>query len=73
VESGSKYRVRLSGIVLLNMFENRGTVDSADTPEIALEPNPLDSAGTFGGTLRQSQIGIQAFGPDIAERERALT
>jgi len=66
VESGSKYRVRLSGIVLLNMFENRGTVDSADTPEIALEPNPLDSAGTFGGTLRQSQIGIQAFGPDIA-------
>jgi hypothetical protein len=66
VESGSKYRVRLSGIVLLNMFENRGTVDSTDTPEIALEPNPLDSAGTFGGTLRQSQIGVQAFGPDVA-------
>ena len=66
VESGSKYRVRLSGIVLLNMFENRGVVDNADFPEIALEPGPLDSAGTFGGSLRQSQIGLQAFGPDVA-------
>jgi hypothetical protein len=66
VESGSKYRLRISGIVLLNMFENRGVVDNADFPEIALEPNPLDSAGTFGGTLRQSQIGLQAFGPDVA-------
>jgi hypothetical protein len=66
VESGSKYRVRLSGIVLLNMFENRGVVDNADFPEIALEAGPLDSAGTFGGSLRQSQIGLQAFGPNVA-------
>jgi hypothetical protein len=66
VESGSKYRLRLSGIVLLNMFENRGVVDNADFPEIALEPGPLDSAGTFAGSLRQSQIELQAFGPDIA-------
>jgi len=66
VESGSKYRVRLSGIVLLNMFANRGTVDNLDIPEVALEPKSLDSGATFGGTLRQSQIGIDAFGPDIA-------
>ena len=66
VESGSKYRLRISGIVLLNMFENRGVVDNADFPEIALEPNPLDSAGAFGGSLRQSQIGLQVFGPDVA-------
>ena len=33
VESGSKYRLRLSGIVLLNLFENRGTVDNLDFPE----------------------------------------
>jgi cell division protein FtsB len=66
VESGSKYRLRLSGIVLVNMFENRGTVDNADFPEIALEPDALDSAGTFGGSLRQSQIGLQVFGPDVA-------
>jgi hypothetical protein len=66
VESASKYRVRLSGIVLMNVFENRGTVDSQDVPEIATEPGPLDSAGSFGASLRQSQIGLEAFGPDVA-------
>jgi len=68
VESGSKYRLRLSGIVLMNLFENRGTVDSADLPEVALSLQaeaPHSSAGAFGGTLRQSQIRLQAFGPDI--------
>jgi hypothetical protein len=69
VESGSKYRLRLSGIVLLNLFENRGTVDNLDFPEQALSQQsqaPNASAGAFGGTLRQSQIRLQAFGPDIA-------
>jgi hypothetical protein len=66
VESGSKYRLRLSGIVLLNMFENRGTVDNLDIPVVALRPRLLDSGGDWGGTLRQSQVGIEAFGPDIA-------
>jgi len=69
VESGSKYRLRLSGIVLLNLFENRGAVDNLDFPEVAAsqqagEPNA--SAGAFAGTLRQSQIRLQAFGPDVA-------
>jgi hypothetical protein len=69
VESGSKYRLRLSGIVLLNLFENRGTLDNEDfvsfaESQQANEPNA--SPGTFGGTLRQSQITLQAFGPDIA-------
>lgn len=66
VESGSKYRVRLSGIVLLNMYGNRGAVDNQDFPGIARDRGVLDSAGAFGGSLRQSQIGLQAFGPDIA-------
>ena len=69
VESGSKYRLRLSGIVLLNLFENRGTVDNLDFPELAGSQQsqaPNASAGAFGGSLRQSQIRLQAFGPDIA-------
>jgi hypothetical protein len=67
VESGSKYRLRLSGMVLLNMFSNRGAgVDNQDFPTLALEPQPLNSPGSFGGSLRQSQIGVQVFGPDIA-------
>jgi hypothetical protein len=65
VESGSKYRVRLSGIVLLNMFENRGTVDNTDFPSVALESEQPFSSASFGGSLRQSQIGIEAFGPNI--------
>jgi hypothetical protein len=69
VESGSKYRLRLSGIVLLNMYDNRGTVDNQDFPQLAEPPqsDPLYvSPGSFGGSLRQSQIRLQAFGPDIA-------
>ncbi len=69
VESGSKYRLRLSGIVLLNLFENHGAVDNMDYPENA---QPQQSSGSnesqwaFGGALRQSQIRLQTFGPDIA-------
>ena len=66
VESSSKYRVRLSGIFLANLYGNRGSVDSIDFPEVAQEPGTLGSAGSFGGSIRQSQIGIEGFGPDIA-------
>ena len=66
VESGSKYRVRLTGIILMNTFETVGAVNNLDFPEIA---TPKETGGTttsFAGSLRQSQIGVQAFGPEIA-------
>src|SRR5258707_15076183 len=66
VESGSKYRVRLSGIVLLNTGITRGSVDNLDFPQIATPPDDAGTSGSFWGSLRQSQIGIEAFGPDIA-------
>jgi hypothetical protein len=66
VESGSKYRVRLSGIVLLNSFATRGSVDNLDFPQIAMPPETPGASGSLSGSLRQSQIGIEAFGPDIA-------
>ena len=66
VESNSKYRLRLSGIALFNAYVNRGSVNNQDYPEIATAPGPLGSSGTFGGSLRQSQIGLEAFGPTIA-------
>jgi hypothetical protein len=65
VESSSKYRLRLSGIVLLNMYANRGSVENQDFPQLATAPGLLSSDGTFGGSLRQSQIGLQGFGPTI--------
>jgi hypothetical protein len=66
VESASKYRVRLTGMLLLNTYVNRGSVDNQDFPVLATERNPLASDGTFGGSARQSQIGLEGFGPTIA-------
>src|SRR6185312_16172975 len=71
VESGSKYRVRLSGIVLLNLFDNRGFVNNQDFPQYAEPPHLPEntfavSPSSFGGSLRQSQIRLEAFGPNIA-------
>ena len=66
IESGSKYRVRFSGIVLLNTAVTRGSVDNLDFPQVATPPRTPDTSGSFSGSLRQSQIGIEAFGPDIA-------
>ncbi len=66
VESASKYRVRLSGIVLMNLVSNQGVVDSIDLPTIAYAQPPGSSGGSFGATLRQSEIGLEAFGPMVA-------
>lgn len=66
VESASKYRVRLSGIVLLNLFANSGAVDSIDLPKLAYAIPPAYTEGSFGATLRQSQIGFEVFGPHVA-------
>src|SRR5205823_11596275 len=66
VESGSKYRLRLSGIALFNMFDNRGAVDNSDFPQLAVARGILATNSAFGGTFRQSQTTIQACGPTIA-------
>jgi hypothetical protein len=63
IESASKYRVRLSGIVLLNLFSNRGQTDNSDFPSFVAGPN---QGGDFGATMRQSEIGLEAFGPTLA-------
>src|SRR6266567_6341942 len=66
VESGSKYRVRLSGIVLFNISGNRGAVDDQDLPTLARLRSPLDTGGNFSATVRQSQVGLEVFGPTLA-------
>jgi hypothetical protein len=66
IESASKYRVRLSGIVLMNLFSNRGSVDSQDVPAVALPPAPLDANRTLGASVRQSELGLEVFGPRLA-------
>ncbi len=65
VESASKYRVRLSGIVLFNLFGNSGAVDNQDVPTWAQRSDPSSSSGSVGGTLRQTILGLEVFGPDL--------
>lgn len=65
LESASKYRIRLSGIALFNLFSNQGTVDNLDVPALAYQPSGLSSSGSFGGTLRQSIFGFEVFGPQL--------
>ncbi len=65
LESASKYRVRFSGIVLFNMFANSGYPDNQDVPTWILKPDPMDSPGSVGGTLRQSILGFEVFGPEV--------
>jgi hypothetical protein len=65
VESESKYRVKLGGIALFNLFGNSGTVDNLDVPNVAL-PRPAGGpSGSVGATLRQSELGLEAYGPTL--------
>lgn len=64
VESASRYRVRLSGVAVFNLFSNFGTVNNVDLPAIAEETPPGQSHGSSGATFRQSQFGVSVMGPD---------
>ena len=66
VETASKYRARLHGIVLMNAFRNVGGSNNLDFPDYA-EPVPAATPlATLGATLRQSEIGLEVFGPTVA-------
>jgi hypothetical protein len=50
----------------MNLVSNQGVVDSIDLPTLAYGNAPGGSGGSFGATLRQSEIGFEAFGPTVA-------
>jgi hypothetical protein len=66
VESASRYRTRLTGIVMLNAFTNSGRVDSLEVPDLALRGSATESGRTFGITALQSQVGLETYGPSLA-------
>ena len=66
VESASKYRLRISGIVLMNLISNQGVVDNIDLPTLTYARPTGNSGGSFAATLRQSEIGFETFGPNLA-------
>jgi hypothetical protein len=65
VETASKYRARLHGIVLMNAFRNVGGSDNLDFPNYSQAVPPGSPQATLGATLRQSEIGFEIFGPNI--------
>ena len=68
VETAAKYRARLSGIVLMNAFRNVGISNNLDVPNYATPPSApgFDTQTSFGATLRQTEIGLEVFGPTLA-------
>ena len=66
VEGASKYRVRLSGMVLVNLFHDRGAVDNLDVPTYSSPTGPYGLTPAFGATARQSELGLEVFGPELA-------
>jgi hypothetical protein len=60
VETESKYPVRITGMLLLNSFVNRGAVDVPTTPSVA-----LPGQGSAGASVRQTVVGIDAEGPHL--------
>src|SRR6202140_1395469 len=65
VESGSKFRLRLSGIALFNAFDTSGSVDNLDLPAIVVPRLTGYPAGGLGASVRQSIIGLTGIGPEI--------
>ncbi|HUN89638.1 MAG TPA: hypothetical protein VMU28_12635 [Terriglobales bacterium] len=64
VESGSKYRVKLSGLLLTNLSSNSGVVNDIDVPNLAGGPY-ADTPGSFNATVRQSEFGLSVNGPTV--------
>lgn len=65
VETASKYRARLHGIVLMNAFRNVGGTDNLDSPNFAQPAGSATPLASIGATLRQSEIGLEIFGPTL--------
>jgi len=65
VESASKFRVKLSGLLLVNAFTANGRAQQIDVPEVALPVFPGAPSGYSGASLRQSILGVSGYGPDL--------
>lgn len=65
VESASRYKVRLSGLLLANAFSNMGgVVDDQDLPNLSFHRRAGLASGNVGATFRQSILGLDLTGPE---------
>ncbi len=65
VESGSKFRLKLSGLLLMNALTTSGQVDNLDLANVALPRTDTASRGSTAASLRQSIIGLTGTGPTL--------
>jgi hypothetical protein len=65
VESSSKYRLKISGIALFNVFDTSGQLDNLDVPAMAVQPPPYAYTGSLGASFRQSILGLRGIGPRV--------
>jgi hypothetical protein len=65
VESGTRYRLKLSGLVLFNASAIGGQVNNLDLPDVAIPIPPGSSSGSLSASLRQSIVGLTGIGPEV--------
>lgn len=65
VETLSRYRLWINGLILFNAFANRGTVDTPDLPNVAFPDYNQTENNTVGASVRQTILGLNAVGPHL--------
>jgi hypothetical protein len=65
VESGSRFRLKLSGLALFTAFAGFGQVDNVELPGIAVPKFYGYSGGNVGASVRQSIVGLTGIGPTV--------
>jgi hypothetical protein len=65
VESGSKYPVKISGLILFNAYNNNGSTDIVDLPNLTFPREEGSARGDLGATLRQSSLTLEVNGPRV--------
>jgi hypothetical protein len=68
VETDSRFRVKLFGMILANTYLNSASSSLIDIPLIAPSPTTNVGKNNFGATLRQSRIGLAMEGPRLGPR-----
>jgi hypothetical protein len=67
VESDSRFRVRLFGMILANTYFNTNDSSLNDVPLVVPPPTAGIRKNNFGATLRQTRIGLAMEGPRLSQ------
>ena len=67
VESDSKFRVKLHGMILANTYFNTNDSTLNDVPLFAAQPSAVPRKNNLGASLRQSRFGFTMDGPKLSQ------